>query len=266
MNTVNLFLNGTKDPIEKLYGSTITTIFPNYARFWLDFIGNPNYRVPKAFGLLYNSSISRAERERVNDIYQEICMAHYSLFCHLGGAQFQIDNLKKLGNSNIDSYQKYFEYWEAFEIGYFHFGCAFYQLYHLWGLFFLLKGEVVQNSPGNFDLGPKSLLINYLKNYNEITILAEMKKLDDSVKVLRDNIVHFSRGSSKYLNGEFLIPAEFERQIWSKKHKTKNWLETFRLINEHVIRIERLFDHIHLYLIVELKDYFEKKGIAVNYL
>jgi hypothetical protein len=265
MSHVHIFVNGTKDPIEKLYGSIVVNSFPNYAKFWADFIGNPNYRVPKAYGLLYKSNISTAERERVNNIYQEICMAHYSLFCHLGGTYFQIENLKKLLKSRLNADKKYFEYWEAFEISYFHLGCIFYQLYHLWGLFFLLKRVVTRNSRGDFNPKIKPLLTDYLTFYKENTVLTEMQKLDDSVKVIRDNIVHFSRNVLKYIDGEFWIPAKFERALWIRKRKTKDWLETFRLIKDHLNRTEKLIDHIHLYLVVELKDYFAKEGIAVNY-
>lgn len=266
MTNLNVFIDGTKDPIEILYGSTVTTLFPNYAEFWCNYVGNPKFRVPKSYGLLYKSSVSETERKRRNDIYQEICMVHYSLFCHLAGAHFQIDNLRKIKKTTKSWKKKYFEYWEAFEVGYFHLGSTFYQMYHLWGLYFLFRRYVTRNPNGRFNQGIKSLLKKYLIYYGEKnTLLKEMEELDDSVRIIRNNIVHFSRDASDFINKEFLIPAELEKNLWSKKHKEKEWLDTFKLITEHLSRTEKMIDSIHLYLIVELIDYFIKEGIAVNY-
>ena len=264
MSYVDIFVKGTKDFVEHLYGSTITVSFPNYAKFWSDFVGNPNYRVPKSYGLLYKTNITEGERKTVNSIYEEICMAHYSLFCHLAGTHFQMHNLSKLRKSTKGMPKKYFEYWETFEVCYFHLGSAFYQMYHLWGLIFLLENRVTRRSDGSFSRSIKPLLKNYLSNAGQGLLCKEIDDLDGSIKVLRDNIVHFSREASDYVNGEFLIPAELEKKIWTKKHDTKNWLETSRLTKEHLMRTEKLIDAIHHYLIMEFKDFLTKRGIAVN--
>ncbi len=261
---MKLFLQNTKDAIEQLYGSEITKCFPNYAKFWEEFVGDPSKSVPVAYGLLFDLSIEAGERERINEIYEEICMSHYSLFCNLTGTHFQLENLKKalrLKNRK----RKYFEHWEAFEVCYFHLGSVFYQMYHLWGLIFLLKGEVTRNKKGRFEPHIRPKLKNYLDNKEQSSLCKGIDQLEERITDLRDNIVHYSRQASEIHFGEFYIPMKTRKgKTWTTQHETDEWLETSRKIREDLEEIEKLINAIHSLLIEELSNFLKKSHIKVN--
>jgi len=259
----NIFIQNTKDIIEQLYGPEITKLFPNYAKFWGKFIGDPKKDVPVAYGLLFDSSIKTKDKEQINEIYDEICMAHYSLFCHLAGTHFQLKNLKKVLKLD-DPKGKYFEHWETFEVCYFHLGSVFYQMYHLWGLVFLLKKEVTRDKIGRFRHSIKEKLRLYLKKEGQGSLCTKIDELDEEIKDLRDNIVHFSRGASEIHFGEFYIPLKSEREAWAKQHEANEWLETSRKTKNDLEETEKLINIIHSFLVKEFEEFLSKNNIRVN--
>ena len=65
-------------------------------------------------------------------------------------------------------------------------------MYHLWGLYFLFRRYVTQRSDGKFNPSVKSFLKKHLIFYGQKdTLVKEMEELDDSVRIIRNNIVHF---------------------------------------------------------------------------
>lgn len=190
-------------------------------------------------------------------------MAHYSLFCHLAGTHFQLENLKKTLKLK-DFRRKYFEHWEAFEVCYFHLGSAFYQMYHLWGLIFLLKKELTRDKKGRFQGSIKSKLKDYLNNIGQGSLCARIDELDEGIKVLRDNIVHFSREASEVHFGEFHIPLRITRETWKKQHLTEDWLETSKKIKKDLQDTEKLINEIHNFLIKEFREFLKANNLRVN--
>lgn len=259
----NAFIQQTRDIIEQLYGSEITKLFPNYSVFWEKFIGDPKKDIPVAYGLIFPSDIAAERHEEVEKIYDEICMAHYSLFCHLAGTHFQSENMK--GILKLDDFKrKYFEHWETFEVCYIHLGSAFYQMYHLWGLIFLLRNEVTIDKRGRFQPSIKTKLKDYLKNLSQDSLCEKIDKLDEEIKNLRDNIVHFSRVASEVHFGEFYIPKMIEPEAWKKQHEKEEWLETSRKIRKDLEETEKLINSIHDFLIREYGDFLTTNKIKIN--
>jgi len=250
----NIFIQKTKDAIEQLYGLEIIKLFPNYSIFWEEFIGDPKKDTPVPYGLLF-PSIKAERRGQIEEIYHEICMAHYSLFCHLAGTHFQLETLEKALKLN-DFRKKYFEHLEAFEVCYFHLGSAFYQMYHLWGLIFRLKKE----EKGSI----KSKLEDYLVKASQGSLCKKIDELDKGIKNLRDYIVHFSRGASEVHFGEFYIPLKVTRETWQKQHKSEEWLETSRKIKKDLKDTEELINSIHDFLIKEFRDFLKANNVRVN--
>ena len=251
----NIFIQKTKDAIEQLYGPEIIKLFPNYSIFWKKFIGDPKKDVPVPYGLIFPSTITKRQ-EYIEEIYDEICMGHYSLFCHLAGTHFQLENLKKILKLT-DFKRKYFEHWETFEVCYFHLGCVFYQMYHLWSLIFVLKKE------GKASI--KKKLKNYLDRVGQGSLRKKIDKLDEEIKELRDNIVHFSRVASEVHFGEFYIPLKTTRKTWEKQHQTEEWLETSRKIEKDLQETEILINSIHDLLIKEFGEFLRTNDIKINY-
>jgi hypothetical protein len=260
---VTTFINKTKDVVEQLYGANVTQDFPNYAEFWIRFIGDPKKEKPGAYGLLYDIQFDNDKKEKIDKVYNEVCMAHYSLFCHLAGAHFQseqLENILKLA----DSKDKIFQHWETFEIAYFHLGSVFYQVYHLWDLLFLLKGEVTRHNH-RFRPSITEKLKNYLELKGQNALFEEVDKTTEDIRDIRDSIVHFSRTASLYLNGEFLIPFNLKQTIWSEQAKEGKWLETYRKTKSDLRKTEKVINTMHDYLIIEYEDFLKSKQIQINY-
>lgn len=259
---MELFLQNTKDVVEQLFGFEITKLFPNYAKFWEEFIGDPKKARPVSYGLLFDSSISTKDQEQINEIYDEICMAHYSLFCHFAGTHFQLKNLKN-ALKLVDSKTKHFKHWETFELCYFHLGSAFYQMYHLWGLIFLLRKELTRDKKGRI-IGTKKRLKNYLNNKGQGSLCRKIDELDEGIIYLRNSIVHFARGAAKIVSGEFWIPLKVQQKTWTMQHGTNKWLETSAKTKKDLEETEKLINSIHDFLIKEFREFLRKNRIRVN--
>lgn len=260
---MNAFVQQTKDIVEQLYGSEITRLFPNYSFFWEEFIGDPKKDVPIAYGLIFPSDTKNEKQKEMENTYDEICMAHYSLFCHLAGTHFQLENVKRI--LKLDDFKRrYFEHWETFEACYFHLGSAFYQMYHLWGLIFQLRNEITRDRRGHFHPSIKSKLKDYLEKNNQNSLCGRIDTLDEEIKNLRDNIVHFSRVAGEIHFGEFYIPKMIEPETWKKQHETEDWLETSKKIRMNLEETEKLINSIHDFLIREFRDFMTTNKIKTN--
>lgn len=260
------FINGTKDLVEQLYGAEISKNFPNYGEFWIKFIGDPRKSTPEHYALDFTNVGKGTNIGVINDNYEELCMAHYSLFCHLSGAHFQLELLMeilKLPESKTRS----FKYWEAFETGYLHLGSVFYQMYHLWGLVFLLREEATRKKDKRdreyFDPKPKQKLEQLLVSEGQGALNARKAKIDLNITALRDSIVHFSRSASYYLNGEFLIPIKNKQVIWSKQ-ATDEVYETSGKLQDDITETEKIVNDIHFYLIQQYEDFLTTNKIVVK--
>lgn len=219
-------LKDSKDAIEQLYGSVILKYFPNYEVFWGKFIGNPNAERIEPYRYVFPSSIESNEKNRILREYERVQMVHYSLFCHLAGAHFQLKGLENTENIQ-DSKVRYFKHWEHFEVGYMHLGSVFYMLESLWKIVLKLKGYPDKFRDIEAYLG--------LKGKNEL-----MKALDEFttfVKIRRDQAVHYGRMFARSHKGRFYVPLEVHRDMkWSELHKTAEWIETVVKLREDIMR------------------------------
>lgn len=259
------FTKGTKDVVEQLYGAEITKNFPNYGEFWIRFIGDPKKVIPLPYGLDFTNAVKGTNITQVNQNYEELCMAHYSLFCHLSGAHFQQEILKEILKLP-DSSAKKFKHWEAFETSYIHLGSVFYQMYHVWALVFLMRGEVKRKKGrGNreyFDPSAKKKLEQLLVSKGQKAINDRKAKIDLSITALRDSIVHFSRSASSYQNGEFLIPRQNKQVVWSKQDIKEAYEASGKLQND-IAETEKIINDIHVYLIQQYEDFLTANKMAV---
>ncbi len=131
------FERDSKDCIEQLFKKRILKKFPLYATFWNIFIGNKEKAPLKPYGLKIPASLKTRKKD-IASTYLEITYSHYTLFCHLAGAHFQLKELKR-SLKYKNPWEKHFRHWEHFEVFYIHLGNAMYQVYHLWKLLFLFK-------------------------------------------------------------------------------------------------------------------------------
>lgn len=266
MLRVSDFTKGTKDLVEQLYGEEIAKNFPNYGEFWVKFIGDPRKDIPVPYGLDFTKSPKGTNIAQINQNYEELCMAHYSLFCHLAGAHFQQEVLRETLKLT-DSSTKKFKHWEAFETSYLHLGSVFYQMYHVWGIVFILRGEArkVTNKRGRERVEPsvQKTLAQLLEAKGQKAINDGKAKIDLNITALRDSIVHFSRSASSYQNGEFLIPRQNKQVVWSKQDIKEVYEASGKLQND-IAETEKIINNIHVYLIQQYEDFLTTNKIAVN--
>lgn len=258
------FTNDTKDCIERLYKDKILAKFPLYAEFWNKFIGvrdNNRNGLLTPYGLIIPRTL-QVDKTQVRKSYMEMTYAHYTLFCNLAGAHYQLENLsntKQLGDTRI----RHFQHWECFESIYSHLVMAQYQVYHLWRLIFSLQGASVSNGQGGVKGALERLLIRKRKKY----LLKKNEKTYKEIVILRNNITHFSRGISRILNGgEYAIPRRVKKNIhWNKHLRYKSWVKTNIKAKNDLSMVEKLCNELHVLLIEEFERYISNTGIRIKY-
>lgn len=255
------FPNDTKDIIEQLYASKILENFPLYGKFWEELIGVRQRKCSGhllPYGLKFTSLHSKGKREEIKRIYEEITMAHYSLFLALAGTHFQIDEMQKILRWK-DYKRRYFNYWEAFEVCYIHLGSTLYQAYHLWALYFKLCNDWDERRDKS---RPK--VKEYLAKIRKKCLLGKIKKVEDEVKVLRDNIVHFARHFNWPIQEGFLIPYVLKSNVsWTKQRKVKGKILSHIRAKNNLITLEKTLNELHEILLTNLLDFFDQKKIQI---
>lgn len=108
----------------------------------------------------------------------------------------------------------------------------------------------------------KELLIKYRKKYLSVLI----DKMDNKIKILRDNITHFARGAHRILpNGDYAIPYRIkENAHWVEQLKTNNYIETTIKAKIDLENLESLFDGLHNMMIGKFQNYMHRNRIVVR--
>lgn len=247
-------LQDSKDAIEQLYGNVVLRYFPNYEKFWAKFIGNPNAERVEPYRYVFPSGMNVKEKDRIFKGYERVQMVHYSLFCHLAGAHFQLKELENTENIQ-DPKERYFKHWEHYEVGYMHLGSAFYMLESLWKTILKLKGY------------PKKLreLKQYLISKEQNEFVKRLDEVKTSVKIRRDQAVHYGRMFTRSHKGRFYVPLEVHRDMkWSERIETAEWIKTDVKLREDIIETEKLIDALHDFLISEYEGFVIQKDIQIN--
>jgi hypothetical protein len=263
------FPEDTRDPIEQIYARKILRRFPKYGEFWNRFVGikdRGTYLLP--YGLRIPGTISVPERKQIRQAYEEICMAHYSLFCHLAGAHFQVDKLRVL--SPLSSKWSWLKHWETFESVYLHLGICFNEVYHLWDLVFLMRGQLGRKKDGTIGRtsggpSPSSLRESEFRNARKLRIFKDFKHLSNEISARRNNITHYSRGASRSIRSKIYVPVYVRQNVpWRMEFRAKKWWETSLKASLDLRRTECAVNSNHEVLITSLEDYLSNKGIRIQ--
>ena len=186
------FPSDSKDLIEILFASTILRNFPYYADFWEEFIGyDKATKDLRPYALKFPEGMNKTTQELITKNHEQIAIHHYSIFCGLSGAHFQLeratDALKEADNG-----KRHFLFWEAFGNFYMHIGNTRYYLMKLW------------EETRKLLCLPKSSLGNLLSTK------PELKKQHEDIKnvalQIRNNLVHYARNSYVIIKGKYWIP------------------------------------------------------------
>ncbi len=251
------FPEDSYDAIERLYGNIVLKDFPKYGEFWERFVGRDiNLKSMRWYPIKFPKSFSGKNRREFYRFREEICMAHYSLFCNLAGAYFQLDELKKTINQ-CQTEEGLFRHWEHFECFYFHLGACFFQIFHLW------------------EILPRSInlkLEEYLKQEHLTKRWGKFKNFHKRTSILRNNIMHYSRGAHKQMEGFCYIPRmvkkgdvkEEKMELWSRQLKRKMWERTDSRMKSDFKRSLQVLNQIHGIFVVEFGKILAKRGLHLK--
>jgi len=257
------FNKDTRDRIEKLYKRIICEKFPKYGTLWNLFVGDGTTRrsrLLRPYGMRIPSS-SKHRAKEIRRLYLTFTQIHYTLFCNLAGAHYQLNELKKslsIANINI----KYFKHWEAFECLYSHLGIVRNSMYGLWGVFFELSQTIGKDKFNDVGIVKNKLAAHLTKN-----MYKRIKTFDDKIITIRENITHFSRISHLYLNDKYYIPLRMKRRkyiIWDKQLQGKGYQETWAKACQDIENIETLLNSLHSILIHNFNNWLMCSNISIK--
>jgi hypothetical protein len=188
--------------------------------------------------------------------------------CHLAGAHFETYKLK--ASFPTSSKSNWFKHWETFESVYLHLGICFNEVYHLWDLLFLLRGEMKRTPNGEIRQmggGPtrSSLMDTEFKNARKLGALIAFRSLKNELSARRNNITHYARGSTLVIENRPYVPMRVRSNIpWQRELRTKKWWETSLKAAQDLKRTEDVINATHSVLIAGLDLHFSNKGIAIQ--
>ena len=246
-------LKESKDAIEQLYGVVVLEHFPNYEKFWVNFIGNPSAERIEPYRYEFPSDFNSIEKSKILEGYERVQMVHYALLCHLAGAHFQLKELEDTYKIE-DLRERYFRHWEHYETGYLHLGSAFYMLRALWRIVLKLRGF-----PDKF-----RDLEKYLESKKKDELIQRLEKVENIVKIRRDQAVHYGRMASLPYKGKFYVPFKVHRDMkWSDMKETGELVETVANLREDTIETEKLTNDLHEVLLSEYERLIVEKNIKI---
>jgi len=260
------FPKDTLDTIERRYASIVLDRFSRYGEFWELFIGGRSdptgklHSVP--YGLCLPTSMSKAEIQLFERSYEEIAMAHYTLFWKLVSARHQISNLKET-LTITESSERFFKHFESFDVTYYHLSCCINQVYHLWGLLLEMMGKISRDSKGQLVCVKPAILSTFDKPISDL--FKKLQGMEDKIDCYRDNIVHFAHGINVNIASGYYVPEKPERnRLWSEQ-SIDYVNNTVKRSEQDLEQLEQLLDEIHIQLISQLRNLFLQKEITVRY-
>ena len=251
---VKKFPEMTEDRIERLFAPKILANFPYYAEFWQKFIG---VRMDSAGRFLpYRLKMRDAlcDGRKVLTCHEKISMRHYSQFCHLAGAHYQLEQaLKALAME--DETRRHFLFWEAFENFYQHLSGAREQMDSVWGLLRRLDANL-----------PKDVK-SYLTSKGSEVLWQRIAEWDHDVATIRNSIVHFSRIGAPFGNGTYWIPLPIQKDpLWSDTlPQPKRIQEATKKMTKDLHELELLLDQAQRLIGDELEKTFQSMGVIICY-
>jgi len=278
------FPRDSKESVETLFGKHILPNFPNYGVLWEKLIGQKNrkgsdYLYP--YGLSVPLSLTNREKENIKTIYERFTMAHYSLFCALASAHYQYGVLQKQyvilkkGCKKLTLKQSIFKHWDSLENIYMNLGNAFYQVYHIWKLYFAFNMHL--NIPRSELLEridnirtTRTQLKNHCRSSRKVSVFNVFRKYEEAISIMRDNVVHFARAGAIIRNNKFWLPFRLRRNVnWrrqiQKASKMKGVISTDRMAQRDILNAEEQINNMHSILIKDLTVLYHLKGFRVRH-
>lgn len=183
-------------------------------------------------------------------------MRHYSQFCQLAGAHFQLREATQ-ALKETDEALRHFSFWEAFDNFYQHLANARNQMYGLWNIVRSLNPSL-----------PRKLK-EYLKVSQRDALSRRIRRWEEEAETLRNNIVHFYRGGAPYGDGAYWIPLPIKKGVtWSETLTNMDrqpFQESAKKMEMDLRELESLLDEVQRLMGDELEKSFQSMGVVICY-
>lgn len=202
------FPKDSLDNNEVGYWPLFSHLYPAYKEFWEKFVGRRlledrgKYHLV-GYGLIRKDLTEPPDGEVVAH-YQKIGMIHYSIFCDLVYAHFEMEDAAHAAARGSSR-----EHWRYFENFYFRLGSIGDRFTRMWDTIaklFRNTGVVQKFEHFRRDVG------------NHPTAILAMQKYDtymEKTKVIRNNVCHFARLGYGVRKGKFVISNNIRRNpLW----------------------------------------------------
>lgn len=249
--------------IQNLWARIVCQNYPTYKDFWDEFIGErfAEDRL-KHYEIEFPKEKSPENRKELACQYDDMSIVHYSIFYNFASTHYQIEQLKKaLTNYLANEKEKlsYFLHWESFNSVYFYLGNIFYLLKKLYS-----RVLTIVNKKGNRKF-EEYLIQNGLHE--------EYSKLSNSIKDIRDYMVHFSKIPLIIIQEEgFKIPPNLRNKEGNRENASvllsqnnDEWLFTHVVVDSDLEAMEELVNKIDMLFLKELREFKSSGGIDIKY-
>lgn len=267
----------TADEIEKLWWPVIGSSFPYYGTFWETFIGLRDRTKPfRPYGLVIPPQLPVADATSIQKAYTEVAEAHYSEFCELAGAHYQ---LEEADNSYaIAGPERLFHFLEAFNGFYDHLGTARNMGFRLWDEVRAIARITaprasLAKSPGKMAARKKggskirTAIEAELARRSMKTALADLKVIEDQAIPTRDHHIHDYGAYFLPAGGRlrYILPPEEVRDYKGRTGWDVTDEETVFRMRRHLDTIERYLNESERALAHEYSTALASAGINVDY-
>lgn len=255
--------NDSGEIIQRLWAKIICKNYPIYKYFWDEFIGERFVEDRfRHYEIEFPKERNLKDKEKLASQYDDMTIVHYSIFYNFASAHYQIGELKKaVANwlTNKEDDMPYFLHWESFNSTYFYLGNIFYLLEKLYSCVL-----TIVNKKGNRKFEEYLTQNGYYEDYH---------KLEDSIKNIRDYLVHFSKIPFYIIPEEgFKIPINLrdKKEKWVNapillSQNKEDWLFTHFVVERDLKAMEELVNKIDEVFLKELREFKALGGINIKY-
>jgi len=264
----------SKDPVEILFKSEIEPRFPNYSKFWEQFIGFREDHLPKLlpYGLTFPENYDKDKKQKIADAYSKILESNYHLFRSLANVHFDVRDY--LSNYKVPGPKCYFIRSKAFDSFYLNLGICRDMVSNLVeSILIEICGEAISKSKecNVCHKKNKSTLdefYEYLKQSNQ-QFAEDFKNWKSRVGKIRSRLNHINPiGKQVYPTGEEFITREFYRGTlgddWNKM-RSDNKIEIREVLENDLEKTEKLLNLLYTFFSGKLKDGLSKEKIVITY-
>lgn len=252
------------DNAERLYAEEILIRFPNYAVLWADLIGNQDLQKPRRFGLEFHDELSEVARDKLNEQWDYMCQAHYTVLCKLGSMHDYLCEAKEALKLPLNDPRREVDHRRAFDSFYSAFG-GVEEIYKSMFTKILRYNDRPQKRLYDKQSPNKSFLHQNKK------CLEAWKKVLHIYGTLRRHIDHFVRPPFRLTeNGDYVIKEitseDIDRKLtWSQiQNSGRRDVSTTSLLEEHLEIVETALNVLHELLVREVKEFFKRNNLKVK--